>query len=44
MRTNESENRRRSDDFVRAIGLLSMLGTLWLVVVLAYAAWLGLLG
>jgi hypothetical protein len=38
------EARDRGDVFVRAIILLCTLGALWLIVAVAYAAWLGMFG
>jgi hypothetical protein len=44
MDRNDTEGRPRGDSFVRAISLLSALGVAWLVVTIAYAAWLGMFG
>ena len=44
MDSRETNGRESGESFIRAISLLCALGGVWLVVAVAYAAWLGLFG
>lgn len=44
MEPRDPIGRARGNSFVKAMTLLCSLGALWLVVTVAYAAWLGVFG